>query len=71
MDRLDKTSFMNKNKIADQGEGLLRLVDRINALALQLSASFGDDQHKTRYIWCAVMRLWFAQQPISQLTTAR
>ena len=71
MDSLDIASFMNKNKITDQGEGLRRLVDHINALAPQLPAGFGDDQHKTRYLRRAVMRLGFAQQPISQLTSAR
>ena len=71
MDSLDITAFMQKHHITDQAEGLTRLVDYINALAPQLPSGFGDDPHKTRYLRRAVMRLGFAQQPISQLTSAR
>ena len=71
MDGLDIMTFMQKYHITDTAEGLTRLVDHINALAPQLPQGFGDDAHKTRYLRRAVMRLSFAQQPISQLTTAR
>ena len=71
VDGLDLMVFMQKNHISDIAEGLTRLVDHINALGPQLPQGFGDDAHKTRYLRRAVMGLKFAQQPISQLTTAR
>lgn len=71
MDSLDIASFMSKNNITDQGEGLRRLVNHINALAPQLPAGFGDDPHKTRYLRRTVMRFGFAQQPIYLMTSAR
>jgi len=71
MDSLDLTTFMHKHQLVDFGTGLTKLVDYINALAPQLPTGFGDDPHKTRYLRRAVMSLEWAQQPISQVTTAR
>lgn len=71
MDSLDLTTFMHKHQLVDFGTGLTKLVDYINALAPQLPTGFGDDPHKTRYLRRAVMSLDWAQQPISQVTTAR
>ena len=71
MDSLNLTAFMNKHQITDLGEGLTKIVNHINALAPQLPTGFGDDAHKTRYLRRAVLGQPFAQQPISQITSAR
>ena len=71
MDRLDLTALMRKHDITDDARGLIKLVNKINALAPQLPSGFGDDPHKTRYLRKAVKSMRWAQQPISQLTTAK
>lgn len=71
MDSMELSSFMHKHKLSNFAEGLAKLLDCIDVLAPQLPKGFGDDQHKARYLRRAVMRYDWAQQPISQLTTAR
>lgn len=46
MDSIDLFSFMDKNQLTDQKVGLPKLVQHINALALQLPTEFGDNSHK-------------------------
>lgn len=57
MDWFGLHSFMGKNQVMGNTEGLTELVDHINALGPQLSNNFSDDPHKSRYLWCTVMRL--------------
>jgi len=71
MDSLELGSFMRKRQYTDHAQALAKMIDHINALAPQLPQGFGDDHHKTRYLRRAVMGFNWAQQPISQMTTAR
>ena len=68
---LDLSTFMQRNQYSDPAREALKLVDYINALAPQLPTGFGADSHKTRYLRRAVMKYDWAQQTISQITTAR
>ena len=71
IDSRDLPSFMRKHQITDNSLGLTKLVDHINALAPQLPVGFGNEIYKTRYLCRAVMRLEWAQQPISQVATSK
>ena len=44
--RIELASFMHEYHITDRASGLSKLIDRINALVLQLPIKFGDDNHK-------------------------
>ena len=66
VDSLYLQSFMDKHQIADTSYVLTKLVDHINALAMQLPNGFGNDPHKNRYQRRAVMRLEWARQPVSR-----
>ena len=63
--------FIRKHSITDPSVGLTRIMNHINALAPQLSAGLGDDNHKSRYLRRAVMGLDWAQQPIAQIASSR
>lgn len=56
MGSIDLTSFMLKNNVQDISSGFSKLIDHINALALQLQKGFGDDMHETRYLRRVVSR---------------
>lgn len=71
VDSLELQSFMSKNQITDASACLTKLVDHVHALAPQLPEGFGNDSHKSRYLRRAVMRLEWAQHPISQVATSR
>ena len=71
MDSIELASFMQKNHTTDYPSGLSKVIYRINALEPQLPMNFGDDNHKTRYLRCAVMRFYWARQPSAQMTTTR
>ena len=57
MDSLDLGAFIRKHNLTENSVRLTKIVHHINALAPQLTADFGDDLHKTRYLRRAVMGL--------------
>ena len=71
MDSLDLASFMRKKQISDSSQGLMMIVNHINALAPQLPDCFGNESHKTRYLRKAVMSFDWAQQPIASIASSR
>ncbi len=62
---------MRKYRYTDTVHGLTKMVGYFKALAPQLPKGFRDDHHKTRNLCRAFMPIDWAQQPISQITTAR
>ena len=71
MDSLDITVHIHDNDIKKARIGTTRIIDRINSLAPQLPAGFGDDAHKIRYLRRAVMGQYWAQTPISHIARSR
>lgn len=55
----------------ENGQGMTKLVNYINSLALQLPQVFVDHSHETGYLLRAVIRHEWAQQTTSQLAAAR
>ena len=70
MDSIYLESFTTKKNMPESSKGLTRLVDPMNTLALQFPKAFSYEGYKTRCLRRAVMRLDWAQQPISQIATS-
>ena len=70
MASLDLGAFTRKRSITDLSVRLVKLCNKRNALASELPSGFREDAHKARYLRRAVMRLEWAKQPISMLTTS-
>lgn len=55
---------MRKHQLLDKLEGLTKIVDYVNSLATQHPNGSGDELHEPKYLFRAVMRFDWAQQPI-------
>lgn len=61
--------FMTGNNGSSTSEGLKKMIIEISTFILQAPTSLGNDDHKIRYLRCAVLDAPRAQTAISQLST--